>query len=198
MPIDQSATVKGPKPREDVTIPTKPNALEEEFAGTDEDNFDFLTSDMDLGGFDTPLEHVTMADVLKKDRSPPGDQNSTMLQQSQCFEDTLEFNNDISDNLADFAGLTSNDGLQVDDVIGKQIADVTMDAETPAESLVKTPGDPEASTANHVNSCMDESVPRHETGEERSKRLYDEDQKKKWEGLDRWMYDEFHEFVELI
>lgn len=33
---------------------------------------------------------------------------------------------------------------------------------------------------------------------ETQRRLYEEEEKRRWEGIDRWLYDEFHEYVEIV
>lgn len=136
--------------------PSMPSVPTQEWAISDDDNLDFLASNVDLGGFNPPLEHVAMSDVLKKSR-----------------------------------------GL-LDDQISIVVQDMNANLDAPSGSMVKKPRDTEADTTKYGKYDADTDMTKEETEAERQERLYEEDQKKKWQGIDRWIYDEYHEYVELV
>ncbi|EXJ54584.1 hypothetical protein A1O7_09925 [Cladophialophora yegresii CBS 114405] len=160
----------------------------------DNDDIDFLASDLDFGGLDPPLEHVTMSDVLKNDRTASRGQSSTMVQSIECFKDGMDSIEDFSGTQGEVAGLSTTPEKQLDDTFGTCPPDpsFTPGGDTPAESSIKTPGD------MVMASKAEAEILEKETDAERDKRLFDEEQKKKWEGIDQWLYDEFHEYVELV
>ncbi|KAJ9614520.1 ATP-dependent DNA helicase MER3 [Cladophialophora chaetospira] len=169
---------------------------EKDLIALDEDNFDFLTSDIDLGGFEPPIEHVAMSDVLKKDRSIADAQSSTAVESSD-LRDEMHFDAGSTGASSDFIEVPANQKQHAEDV--SIVPDfVNSNANTPAESPVKTPGEDELEgTGQDVLGAIVD-VYANETEGERKKRQYEEDQKKKWEGIDQWLYDEFHEYVELV
>jgi hypothetical protein len=169
-----------------------PGVCEEELTMPDNDDIDFLASDMDFGGFNPPLEHVAMSDVLKNGRTTSRGRSSIGVQRLECFRDNMDYIEDFSGNLTDSAELPKTTEDHVDDAFVAQDQGLSPSADTPAESSIKTPGDP--GIPSNFEAAMDEK----ETEAERDKRLFDEDQKKKWEGIDQWIYDEFHEYVELV
>ncbi|EXJ61171.1 uncharacterized protein A1O5_11963 [Cladophialophora psammophila CBS 110553] len=163
-----------------------------------EEKMDFLTSDVDLGCFDAPLEHVTMSDVLKKGKSPATRHDSFAMPELPNLANGTDFNGDFFLAPIDFGGLPVDHAGQVDDSVGIGCEDITSFTDTPVDSLVKTPEDPGTLAVPIEVEDGAVETPCKESDSEREKRLYEEDQKKKWEGIDQWIYDEFHEYVELV
>ncbi|ETI20322.1 hypothetical protein G647_08356 [Cladophialophora carrionii CBS 160.54] len=179
------------------TVVDKPSTAnsslcEKELTMPNNDDIDFLASDLDFGGVDPPLEHVAMWDVLKNDRTASQGQSSTMVQSIKCFEDGMDYIEDFSGMRPDSTGLSTTPKNQVKDTFIMRDPSVSPGADTPAESSIKTPED--TGMASNVKTATRAK----ETDAERDKRLFDEDQKKKWEGIDQWLYDEFHEYVEVV
>lgn len=160
--------------------------------------FDFLSSDIDLGGIEPPLEHVSLSDVHKKTR------NGLAVQQGQSENNQLTGFISINDvdqpvfrcptapvgeapNEAAIAGLDGDDSATAvaDTPSTGQDSQVADTDEGAAQAAILTPG-------------MYSNVPPEESDEQSEKRAYEEDQKRKWEGIDQWIYDEFHDYVELI
>ncbi len=163
-----------------------------------EDLSELLTSDMDLGEFDPPVEHVAMSDVLKKDRSPPDYQTTTTVESSDCFGENVGLDDDFSGAPYDEVADRIAPERQLHDAFN-ELQDFDSEAATPAESSsIETAGDTELIVTPHGDLPAIAEKYAHETEDEQKKKLYEEDQKKKWEGIDQWIYDEFHEYVELI
>ena len=160
---------------------------------------DFSTSDVDMGGFHAPLQHVSMSEVHKRISSSPADigTNSPGMLVSIGDDNTRAGHEDFY-LTSDIENLESqydtNQGL---DVCVAPIDSGVLSLVTPADLTVsdqyKQPQpNKETLEANAVARSE------HETDKQRKKRLYEEDQKKKWEGIDQWLYDEYHDYVELI
>ncbi|OQV03306.1 Sec63 Brl domain-containing protein [Cladophialophora immunda] len=154
--------------------------------------------DIDLGCFDAPLEHVAMSDILKKGKTSAATRNNFAMPELPDLAVEADFDDDFFLAPADFDGAPSNPPGNVDDSVSLQYEDITSFADTPVESVVKTPDgiepmDVPIETENDVaeTACK-------ESDSQREKRLYEEDQKRKWEGIDQWIYDEFHDYVELV
>ncbi|KIW62469.1 hypothetical protein PV04_10642 [Phialophora macrospora] len=169
-----------------------PGVCEKEPTMPDNNDIDFLASDVDFGGFNPPLEHVAMSDVVKNVRTPSRGRSSTVVQRLERFRGNMEYFEGFSGIPVDCGELPKTAEDHVDDAFVAQDQGLTPSADTPAESSIRTPEEPEI--ASNVEAAMVEK----ETEAERDKRLFDEDQKKKWEGIDQWIYDEFHEYVELV
>lgn len=157
--------------------------------------FDFLSSDADMGGFVSPFEHVSLSDVLKK----PNDEflvlqgcvpNGQPVRYDDVDETALLTPLDTVSYLLDKASMAAIDDdntimTPVDEPLDTMPSQVVVAHEemTPAPDL--TLGVP--STAYPAG------------GDKADKNLtHEEQQKKMWEGIDQWIYDEFHEYVELI
>lgn len=162
---------------------------------------DFTTSDVDLGGFEPPLEHVAMSDVHKKSSLDFG-YSSTAIPHSlidgsridldeRLSRDTTVFNNFGMENIE-----INNHSEDAPDPPGKP--SLVSCADTPSESIVDTA---EAAAVRSIPSVNENSPQEEHVAEnehEREKRVYEEEQRKKWEGIDQWIYDEFHKYVELV
>lgn len=69
--------------------------------------------------------------------------------------------------------------------------------EGPRNSL--TSGSPvQMSDVTAEKENKDSKLETDETEEERKQRLWEEDQKRRWDQLEPWMYEQFHTFVELV
>ncbi|EHY60257.1 uncharacterized protein HMPREF1120_08225 [Exophiala dermatitidis NIH/UT8656] len=160
----------------------------------------FSTSDFDLGGFEPPLEHVAMSDVIKPHQGlfVTGLSSSPVKSPIHCAEQ-LNQGSDHLDAMADHEPVASGSVQEKADVaslVPQHKEPTESDINTPTETNPKTPEAVELTTT----TADDHSIPiaLEEDQAERERRLYEEDQKKKWEGIDEWIYDAFHEYVELI
>ncbi|KIW93164.1 uncharacterized protein Z519_05769 [Cladophialophora bantiana CBS 173.52] len=170
----------------------------EDWLAGHEEQMDSSTPDVDLGCFDAPLEHVTMSDVLKKGKCPATHHDSFVMPELPNLVNGMDFNDDFFLAPTDFGGFPMGHTGQVDDSVGLGCEAITSFTNTPVDSLVKTPEDPGAMAVPIEVEDGAVEIPCKESDSEREKRLYEEDQKKKWEGIDQWIYDEFHEYVELV
>lgn len=187
---------------EDAGLELPPLSGQKEWTRSDEDTFDFLTSDVDLGGFDPPLEHVAMSDVLKKARSPSDDQSGTALQdQGHWPLKMADKENSICASTESGGHIVSREQRPVDRFNTPE-RKIDSSLGTPADSMVKTLEGIESGTARygHYDANLGEQgmVLGHQADLKRDEKLREEDQKKKWEGIDPWIYDEFHEYIELV
>ncbi|KAH0833684.1 hypothetical protein AYO21_04430 [Fonsecaea monophora] len=159
---------------------------------------DFLTSDVDLGCFDAPLEHVAMADVVKKKKTSGTIQGNFTTPGLPDLANGANFRDDFFLSPANFDESSADHPRTVGDSNSLRYEDITSFADTPVESVVKTPVGIELMDVpvDAENGLAETSC--KESDFQREKRLYEEDQKKKWEGIDQWIYDEFHEYVELV
>lgn len=161
----------------------------------------FATSDVDLGGFEPPVEHVAMSDLHKKSISFASDRRNTTIQDSLNVLDAMDLGGDSSGGHVSCGDFTMDEAEQLDpaDVQSLQnIGAINSYADTLADSAMETPGLVEMQGTTNATKLTSANEPSRETEWEREKRLYEEDQRKKWEGIDPWIYDEFHKYVELI
>ncbi|EXJ81563.1 hypothetical protein A1O1_07627 [Capronia coronata CBS 617.96] len=163
---------------------------------------DFLTSEFDLGGFEPPLEHVAMSDVQRPSKGLfiTGFSSSPV---KPSIENTVP--DDRADDASEMAvdraypsigsiDITSNIGYRVD-LLGKSLTG--SDPGTPTEITAETPERTELPAITVPKERVAVSMPQ-EGQADRQQQMHDEDQKKKWEGVDQWIYDAFHEYVELV
>ncbi|EXJ82464.1 hypothetical protein A1O3_06277 [Capronia epimyces CBS 606.96] len=160
---------------------------------------DFATSDFDLGGFEPPLDHVAMSDVHRPCKglfvdgfsSSPAKTWIPNVEQVEREEDAFNTTAD-----GDMCSTDPIDTIDVDHPF--DLADKAGSLPTtPTEIPVDTPEETELRMITKAREQSAASVP-HESEAERQQQLYEEDQKKKWEGIDQWIYDAFHEYVELV
>jgi hypothetical protein len=159
-----------------------------------------LDTDRDLGLLEPPLEHVAMSDVVKKpvistpltnamaQRAP----SSTVMAPDR-HGDIFEISTS-RDTPVDASAYTNNTFMFEDGM------ETSTDVDSPAEVDVKTPNEHgiTVSEPKPVAEPVAKERDRVETAAERRWRLHEEHQKKKWQGLDQWLYDEFHNCVEII
>ncbi|OAL22111.1 hypothetical protein AYO22_07471 [Fonsecaea multimorphosa] len=180
------------------TNPIRTDPGNDDWVPEEEEQMDFLTSDIDLGCFDAPLEHVSLSDVVKKIKTPATIQESSAVPELPEFADDATFDDDFFLATADLDETATNHPGKVADSVGLPYEDSTSILDTPVESVVKTPENPElmdvpAETENGIAEPAGK-----ESNSQRERRLYEEDQQRKWEGIDQWIYDEFHQYVELV
>lgn len=166
----------------------------------------FLTSEVDLGGLEAPLEHVALSDVHKvgtrgcglgshcsQHGKPVSGDNPT-----DPDEDLFVFFDDYDDFVVE--GMQDEKSLhQIGAPRATNFLDMDLPcADTPTESTVNTPeaAKDQATTVSSDGTLAHGSHRQARADEE--KRRYEEEQKKKWEGIDQWIYDEYHEYVELV
>ena len=199
---NQTPSTEDAPPFKDSGSTLESEMLGEEQCAAEEDHFDFLDTEMDLGGFEPPVMHVNLSDVLKKGKNSPEGPPSTAAENIESFGNVASRVIDVLDDVADSVGLLGDQEKMGHDLpCSPDAAEATFvesPAETPVDLLVKTPGDAEAQTPGHDRGVTEGATVSQETAEERKDRLYEEDQKQKWEGIDRWIFDEFHEYVELV
>lgn len=164
-----------------------------EWTRSDEDPFDFLNSDVDLGRFDPPLEHVAMSDVLKKARSPLDDHSGTAFHEQGHSPPKMANKENLVRASTNFGGRMIREE-RPDDSSKLFEQDINPGLVTPTDSLMKIHEGQESDTARY-NGCYTNMG---DSDLKRDEKLREEDQRKKWEGIDPWLYDEFHEYVELI
>ena len=195
--LDDYQSVRKDTPQvENHAKPADPSTHEDKCIAPDDDEWDPLTSDVDLGGFEPPLKHVSMSDVLKKGTSPGAAQSGMTIQEPHHVGDRTGLDWDFFDIPA---GVTDLPPDQMEECVTTcDHEDITPNVDTPADSLVETPGAEELNAVAHAGANFVTNMHSEETDAEREKRLYEEDQKKKWEGIDQWIYDEFHQYVELV
>lgn len=162
---------------------------------------DFTTSDFDLGGLEPPLEHVAMSDVQKSSKglfitgfsSSPLKTPTRITDKVETEEDCFVTMSDHDESLTTLVGTINPDcqlDLPCDDPLKSE-------ANTPTEIMACTPAETEAHPIAEPGEHFAATVP-PESEDDRQQRLYEEDQKKRWEGIDQWIYDAFHEYVELV
>ncbi|KAK5040369.1 ATP-dependent DNA helicase MER3 [Exophiala sideris] len=161
-----------------------------------------LMSQLDFGGFEPPLKHVALSDVQSSGESLfiTGNTSSPVKQCTQG-EPTFQAEEAFLDTLVGFGECMTND------VETEESMDQTASAEenamlTSSEASSNPNIDSlEESRRQDVRGAAGEAVSNGfivETEEERRIRLYEEDQKKKWEGIDQWLYAEYHDYVEIV
>ncbi|KAI1613005.1 nucleotide-sugar transporter-domain-containing protein [Exophiala viscosa] len=155
----------------------------------------FLMSQVDFGGFEPPLEHVALSDVQMSGESLfiTGNTSSPIKDHSH-EEPALEAEEAFLETLVDFSECLTEE-VETNGSITQTAAAMDSSETSPA---VTTPEDSTWQDDSGPAGELVSSVSLDETEEERRKRLYEEDQKKKWEGIDQWLYDEFHDYVEII
>lgn len=199
-----------------------------------EDVYSLLRSDVDLGGFISPLEHVSLSEILKKpshqlsiyDGQVPNEQRAssyTVGAKAAAFHTEPEAADlkEISDGIHDHTlsrGLTSSRTVERETLFDGPSEDINylfddaLDAAIHDDNCTTTGADaPMTVGAKQVVHADDETTAPPDLtlvapatglraeGDEAGKSLSQEEQQKKmWEGIDQWMYDEFHEYVELI
>ncbi|KAK5369344.1 ATP-dependent DNA helicase MER3 [Exophiala xenobiotica] len=166
----------------DATLPELKDAFADNVAA------DFLMSEFDLGGTEPTLEHVAFSDVLRSGKGLfiMGDSSSPVKKMPQdAAKIDLEEQFDPSVDCGDFSMKPLEDISPTDQLAPLDDSLTTSSVVTPPELTIRTPE-------------LESNVPQNETEEERKERLYEEDQKKKWEGIDQWLYDELHEYVEIV
>lgn len=160
-----------------------------------QDKFNFLSSDADMGGFVSPFEHVSLPDVLKK----PNDgfpvlqgrvPNGQPIRCDDVDETVLLTPSDTVDYLLDEASIAAvDDDNTIMTAVDEHLETMPSQVVAAHEEMTAAPdlalGVP--STAYPAG------------GDKADKNLtHEEQQKRMWEGIDQWIYDEFHEYVELI
>jgi ATP-dependent DNA helicase HFM1/MER3 len=184
----------------DASKPTGPEFAE--FCSTDDISDDFLLSHVDLGGFEAPLQHVALSDVQKSGESLfiTGNSSSPDRYRIQA-EPAFEAREAFLESLVDFSECLVKDvepeGSGNQTPAGEESAILSSDETSPG-LMVSTPGHPIWQGDTNFAGLPASTMTVGETEEERGKRLYEEDQKKKWEGIDQWLYDEFHDYVEIV
>ncbi|OAP54666.1 hypothetical protein AYL99_11114 [Fonsecaea erecta] len=181
----------------EATQPLDTRLVTEDWLSRADEDLDFSTADVDLGCFDAPLEHVSLSDVLKKSKTSATVPGSFETPELPDLADDASFADDFFLATVDFDESLSNHPGKVTDSGSRRYEDFTSIADTPVES-VKTPEGTELiDRPVETGDGVVEPVG-IESDSQREKRLYEENQKKKWEGIDQWIYDEFHEYVELV
>lgn len=157
---------------------------------------DLLSSDIDLSGFEAPLEHVSLSDLDKKAcdglavRQDTSENNQPASFIDEVVQTRLPCPSTPMNEAPNEALIMGLDG----DRSARAAADTLSTGLDNQEAKTDKGADLAASLA--LRGSPD--VPPEEGDEESKKRAYEEDQKRKWEGIDQWIYDEFHEYVELI
>lgn len=163
---------------------------------------DFLMSEFDLGGFEPPLEHVAFADVLRSGKGlfTMGDSSSPLKEvlQDEAKIDLEEEKTDPSVDCDDVLTESLENNSPTDQLDPLDSGLTPSSVGTPPESTIRTPGLEAFEDDTQTRREVAPSIPENETEHEREERLYEEDQKKKWEGIDQWLYDELHEYVEIV
>lgn len=173
------------------------------FPGTKENTastesiFEFLSSDVDLGGFEPPLEHVSLSDIHKKTNIKLSvQQGSDTNKNPTCLNDMNDDNRTIIVVPSDTVDFVLNEAFSVG--VGNNDSSTTaadVSSKTQASQVVNADG--EVARGTELEHDSSNAFP-DESDEERKKLAYEERQKRTWEGIDPWIYKEFHDYVELI
>lgn len=160
-----------------------------------QDMFEFLSSDVDLGGFVSPFEHVSLSDVLKK----PNDEirvlqgrgpNGQPVRFDDVDETVLLTPSDTVSHLLDETSIAAiDDDNTIMTAVNEPLETMASQVIVAHEEMTPAP-DLTLGVPSNAYPAGDENAEKNLTPEERQKRM--------WQGIDQWIYDEFHEYVELI
>jgi hypothetical protein len=160
--------------------------------------FDLLSSDVDLGGFEPPLEHVSLSDVHKKaNNKSPMQQGSNPTKSLTSLNDMNDVNRTVVHTSSDTVDFVPTEPFIVE-IDSDDSTTTAADGPLKPQASKAIPADGEAARATDLVHDISTNAFPDESDEERKKRAYEEDQKRMWEGIDPWIYNEFHDYVELI
>ena len=145
---------------------------------------------------DPPVPYLSLADLEKPK------EKGLFITGAEKFQAKSKFDAHNADREISEAFASTGERSESSTVDWDIFEDDPYDA-TGSSMTVNAPEAPTARPQQPLEAKTSEDVElgienKQETDDERKKRLYEEDQKKRWEGVDPWIYEQFHHLVELI